>query len=404
MALYRYTARTLEGELINSTMEATEEAEVVKSLRERKLTIVSIAAETKRKRKKTGASWTTAKISLDDLVVFSRQLATMVDAGLPMIQILDILAKQVENKGFRVIIGKIRDEVSTGNNLSEALEKHPKVFSSLYVNMVRAGEASGALDDILDRLANYLEATNTLRKKIKSAMMYPIAIILVAIVITSFLLLKVIPTFKGIFEGLGGKLPGPTALLLMISDLFRHWFLVILGGVFLAFLAFRFYIHTEKGKFQFDSVSLKLPVFGKLIRKIVVSRFARTLSTLVKSGISILNALEIVGKTSGNKVVERTISDARKNIREGEPISEPLNKSGVFPPMITQMIAVGEETGSLEEMLSKAADFYDAEVDAAVSGLTSLIEPVIMVVLGVVIGGIAVAMLLPIFKISQLVH
>ncbi len=403
MGLYRYSARTLEGELITSTMEAANEAEVVTSLRERKLTIVSLAPERRKERRKK-APKATAKVKLDDIVVFSRQLATMVDAGLPMIQTLDTLSTQMENKGFQALIGKLRDDVSTGSNLSEALEKHPRVFSPLYVNMVRAGEASGALDDMLDRLANYLEATSALRKKIKSALMYPSAIILMAIIVTSFLLLKVIPTFKGIFEGLGGTLPRPTAFLLMISNLFRHWFFAVFGVLFLLFLAFHFYVRSEKGKFQFDTVLLKLPIIGKLVRKVVVSRFSRTLSTLVKSGISILNALEIVGKTSGNKVVEKAVNEARTSIREGEPIAEPLTKSGVFPPMVTRMIAVGEETGSLEEMLSKVADFYDAEVDAAVSGLTSLIEPVIMVLLGVVIGGIAIAMLLPIFKITQLVH
>lgn len=404
MALYRYSARTLEGDLVTSTMEAADEAEVTASLRERKFTIISIAPEGKKERRKKVVSVRKVKIKLDDLVVFSRQLATMVDAGLPMIQTLDTLSKQMENKGFQALIGKIRDDVSTGNNLSEALEKHPTVFSPLYINMVRAGEASGALDDMLDRLADYLEATSALQKKIKSALMYPTAIIVMAMIVTSFLLLKVIPTFKGIFDGLGGTLPGPTLFLLKISEIFRHWFLAVLGAIFLLFLAFHFYIRSEKGKLQFDTILLKLPVFGKLIKKVVVSRFSRTLSTLVKSGISILNALEIVGKTSGNKVVEKAVEAARESIREGEPIAEPLARSGVFPPMVTRMIAIGEETGALEEMLSKVADFYDTEVDTAVSGLTSLIEPVIMVLLGVSIGGIAIAMLLPIFKISSLVH
>jgi type IV pilus assembly protein PilC len=269
--------------------------------------------------------------------------------------------------------------------------------------MVRAGESSGKLDEILNRVASYLEKTSALQRKVKSAMVYPITVISIAIAITVFLLVRVVPTFKGIFEMLGGQLPLPTQILLAVSDFLRHWFLYGLIGLIIFIIAAMRYIKTEKGRLLFDTVILRLPAFGDIIRKVAIAKFSRTLSTLVKSGVPILSSLDIVAKTAGNKVVELAINEAKKAIRDGKNIAEPLSKSKVFPPMVTRMIAAGEQAGELEKMLSKIADFYDEQVDAAVSALTSIIEPVIIIFLGVIIGGIVLAIFMPIFKITEII-
>ncbi|MFA6610453.1 MAG: type II secretion system F family protein, partial [Candidatus Omnitrophota bacterium] len=343
------------------------------------------------------------KIKMDDIVVFSRQLSTMVDAGIPLVGALDILGDQIENKAFGEIIMKVRSDVETGSSLSEAMSKHKTVFSTLFVNMVKAGESSGMLDDILDRLAAYMEKTAALQKKVTSALVYPAVVSGMAVGITLLLLLKVIPIFKNIFSGFGAALPTPTLVLLAISDGLQKYFLlvVIVAGA-ISFAVSKF-LKTDKGRLLVDSWMLKMPVFGILFTKVAISKFTRTLSTLIKSGVPILTSLEIVSKTAGNKAVEAAVDNVSKNVREGENIAEPLAKAKIFPSMVVRMVSVGEQSGELEKMLSKIADFYDEQVDTAVSGLTSLIEPLIIAFLGLVIGTIVICMFLPIFKITSMV-
>ncbi len=398
MPTYKYVAKDSNGNSTTASIDAKDRAEAIDILRKKNLIIISVAEEAKGgafaflKRKK--------KVKLDDIVVFCRQLATMVDAGIPLVGALDILGEQIDNKSFGSLIKTVRNDVETGSNLSDALAKHKDAFSPLFVNMVKAGESSGMLDDILDRLAGYLEKTSSLQKKISSALVYPGIVSGMAFAITLLLLLKVIPVFKTIFEGFGAALPLPTLILLMISDAVRKYFLVgfvLVGGLG---VVVKKYINTDKGRLKFDSLLLNLPIFGVLFRKVAISKFTRTLSTLIKSGVPILAALEIVGKTSGNRVVELAIDRVRNNVREGESISEPLSKTKIFPPMVTRMVLVGEQAGELEKMLSKIADFYDEQVDAAVSALTSMIEPLIIAFLGIVIGTIVICMFLPIFKIT----
>ncbi len=399
MPNFRYVAKEQDGRTVSGVLEYSERALLIDTLRKKGLIIISVQ-EIKRVKARLGGQ---KGIKLEDLVVFSRQLATMVDSGIPLLQALDILWDQIEKPAFKKIIGRVRDEVETGVSFSEALGKHPIVFSHLYINMVRAGESSGMLDDILDRLAGYLEKASALQRKVRSSLIYPAVVVSMAILITLVLLLKVIPTFKGIFDMLGGTLPLPTRILIGISDLIRHMFVYIVALTFLFFFAFGRYIRTEKGRAGFDRALLKLPVFGQLFRKVAIAKFTRTFSTLIRSGVPILLSLEIVGKTSGNKVIEDAVEKVRLGIREGEKIAEPLGRSGVFPPMVVRMIYVGEQTGELEKMLTKIADFYDDQVDAAVSGLTSLIEPLIICFLGIVIGGIVIAMFLPIFKLTEII-
>jgi len=338
-----------------------------------------------------------------DIAVFTRQFATMIDAGLPLVQCLEILASQQENKTFKKTLIEIRQDVEGGSTFAAALKKHPKVFSSLYANMVEAGEAGGILDTILNRLAAYIEKSMKLKKKIKSAMIYPSTIVTVAITVVIFLLLFVIPTFKSMFEGFGATLPLPTRIVLELSRLVRTYFLLGLGVVVAAVVGLRFYYKSENGRKTIDALVLKAPVFGPLIKKVSVAKFTRTLGTLISSGVAILEGLEITARTAGNKVVEEAVLRTRANIAEGKTIAEPLKASGVFPPMVVQMIAVGEQTGALDAMLGKIADFYDEEVDTAVSNLTSLLEPMLMVFLGIVIGGVVIAMYLPIFKLVTVV-
>ena len=342
-------------------------------------------------------------VNSDDLVVFTRQLATMIDAGILLVHALGILAEQVENKNLKDVTMSVRQDIEAGMNFCDALAKHPKVFSELFINMVRAGESSGMLSDILERLAMYLEKTAALSRKIKSSLVYPAVVVGMAFLITAILLIKVVPTFKGIFDTLGGQLPIPTQILIMVSDIFRHYFLLLVGVVTVCIILLKRYIMTETGRYNFDAMKLKAPVLGELFRKISVAKFSRTFSTLVKSGVSVLSALDIVSKTSGNKVVERVVLSCSKAVRDGESIAGPLLKSGVFPPMACRMISVGEQAGQLEKMLTKIADFYDEQVDAATSALTSLVEPLVISFLGIVVGGIVISLFLPIFKITQLI-
>jgi len=400
MPNFKYRAKDQQGKAVSATLEAKDKTALVELLRKRDLIIISVEETKGRALKVTGK----AKVKMDDLVIFSRQLATMVDSGIPLVQALDVLAEQIERPGFQAVVAGLRDNIETGSSLSEALSRHPGIFSALFVNMVRAGESSGMLDDILERLADYLEKSNALAHKVKSSFIYPGLVVSMAIIITSVLIFKVVPTFKGIFDTLGGELPVITQMLISFSNFARRSAPLLLGGLFLLAFSLRRVIRTKKGRMQLDKTVLRLPIVGVLLRKVAIARFSRTLSTLVKSGVPILNSLEIVARTSGNKVVEAAVDQVRTNIREGENIAEPLARSGVFPPMVTRMIGVGEQTGELEKMLAKISDFYEEQVDTAVSGLTSLIEPIIIVFLGVVVGGIVAAMFLPIFKITELIQ
>ena len=398
MNTYQFIAKDKNGHSVSGMLDGASENEVVELLHKKELIVVSIKQTQKKASKARGGG-----IKLDDIVIFSRQLATMIDAGIPLVQSLGILGEQIENKGLKSVVLNVRQDIEGGMSFCDALAKHPNVFSELFINMSRAGEASGTLDDVLDRLASYLEKTSALNRKVKSSLVYPEVVITMAMLITAVLLLKVVPTFKGIFEMLGGQLPLPTQILIGISDAVRKFFFVfiILLGIF-AFL-FKKYISTEKGRFKFDSIKLKIPVVGELFCKVAVAKFTRTFSTLVKSGVSIMNALDIVARTAGNKLIEKTVLDCRESVRNGESISMPLSKSRVFPPMVCRMIGVGEQTGQLEKMLSKIADFYDEQIDAAVSAMTSMIEPLVIGLLGIIIGGIVIALFLPIFKISELI-
>ena len=344
------------------------------------------------------------KVNQRSIAIFTRQLATMIDAGLPLVQSLDILSSQQEHKLFKNIIREIREDVEGGSTFAGALKKHPATFDDLYTNLVVAGEEGGILDNILTRLANYIEKAEALKKKVKSAMIYPAIIVSVAILVVIILMIFVIPVFETMFKSAGQSLPLPTLIVLTMSKMIKKYIAVIIPAVILLFYLFKKFYKTEAGKTLVDRLLLKLPVFGMLLKKVAVARFARTLGTLVSSGVPILDGLLIVSKTAGNRTIETAILNARASIREGETIAEPLGRSEIFPPMVIQMISVGESTGALDSMLTKIADFYDDEVDVAVSNLTSLLEPFLMVFLGVVIGGVVIAMYLPIFQMASAVQ
>jgi type IV pilus assembly protein PilC len=398
MAVFIYSGRTRSGQTINGEMEAATREAVVARLRSQQIVATAVRPKPREISFSFGGS-----VSEKEIVVFTRQFATMIDAGLPLVQCLEILASQQDNKAFKKTLTEIRQSVEGGLTFAAALKQHPKVFSGLYANMVEAGEAGGILDTILNRLAQYMEKAMGLKKRVKSAMIYPSTIITVAVLVVIFLLVFVIPTFKAMFEGFGATLPLPTVIVLELSRITRQYFLVFIGVVVAAVLALRYWYTTPAGKLAVDSFLLKTPVFGILIRKVAVAKFTRTLGTLISSGVAILDGLEITARTAGNKVVENAVMRTRASIAEGKTISDPLKASGVFPPMVVQMIAVGEQTGALDAMLGKIADFYDDEVDTAVTNLTSLLEPMLMVFLGVVIGGVVIAMYLPIFKLVTVV-
>lgn len=400
MPVFKYVAKDKNGKTLRGSLESSGSAALIEDLRKRDLIIVSVE-EVKAKPK--GVAGRGQRVKLDDLVVFSRQLATLVDAGVPLVGALDTLQEHIERKYFKRVIKILRDDVEGGLSISEAMSRQPNVFSPFFINMVKAGESSGQLDEILDRVATYFEKTSALIRKVRSSLVYPAVVVTMAFLITTFLFVKVIPTFKSIFVTLQVDLPLPTRILIAFSDLVRSWFpILIVAFIVSTFILSRF-IRTQRGRLIFDTLILKPPVIGPLLRKVAIARFTRTLSTLQRSGVSILTALEIVAKTSGNKVVEAAVFKTKLSIKEGESIAQPLTESKVFPPMVTRMIAVGEQTGKLEEMLGKIADYYESEVEAAVSGLTSLIEPIIIFFLGIVVGGIVISMFLPIVKILQVV-
>jgi len=399
MAIFVYTGRTRGGQTITGEMEAGNRETVVARLRSQQVIATAVRAKP---RDITIPGFGT-KVTDRDIVVFTRQFATMIDAGLPLVQCLEILASQQDNKVLKKTLTEIRQAVEGGSTFAAALKQHPKVFSSLYANMVEAGEAGGILDTILNRLAQYMEKAMGLKKKVKSAMIYPSTIVTVAVVVVIFLLVFVIPTFKAMFEGFGAALPLPTQIVLELSRIVQSYFFVGIGAVVAAIVGIRWWYGTNSGKINIDRFLLRMPILGILIRKVAVAKFTRTLGTLISSGVAILDGLEITARTAGNKIVEMAVLKTRASIAEGKTIAEPLRESGVFPPMVVQMIAVGEQTGALDAMLSKIADFYDEEVDTAVANLTALLEPLLMVFLGVVIGGVVVAMYLPIFKLVTVV-
>jgi len=399
MPIFVYTGRTRGGQTVNGEMEAATRAAVIARLRTQQIAATNVRT----KPKDITFPGFGGGVDEKEIVIFTRQFATMIDAGLPLVQCLEILASQQENKIFKKALVAIRQSVEGGMTFAAALKQHPKVFTSLYANMVEAGETGGILDTILNRLAAYMEKAMALKGKVKSAMIYPSTIVTVALVVVVFLLVFVIPTFKTMFEGFGAALPLPTEIVLMISNIVRRYFLYAVAVIIAAIVSLRMWYKTPGGKLAIDSFMLKTPVFGLLIRKVAVAKFTRTLGTLISSGVAILDGLDITARTAGNRVVELAVQRTRASIAEGKTISEPLKASGVFPPMVVQMISVGEATGALDTMLGKIADFYDDEVDTAVANLTALLEPMLMVFLGIVIGGVVVAMYLPIFKLVTVV-
>ncbi len=342
-----------------------------------------------------------APVKQHDIVIFTRQFATMIDAGLPLVQCLDILSQQSDSKVLCKTIKEVKEEVEAGSTFAAALKKHPKVFSDLYSNMVAAGEVGGILDTILNRLASYMEKIVRLKSKIKGAMIYPACIVSAAVLVTGILLVYVIPVFADLFNSFGQALPAPTQFVINLSNFTIKNFWLIVGGIIGTIAAFVYTSRTEKGRYYLDKIGLRVPVFGDLIRKTAIARFARTLGTLVSSGVPILDALTITGRTAGNKIIEEAIYATRASISEGKTIAEPLIESKVFPPMVCHMIAVGETTGALDQMLQKIADFYEDEVDNAVNNLTALMEPMVILLLGGLIGGLVVSMYLPIFKLGS---
>lgn len=398
MPTYRYSAMDPNGRAVSGTLEA-DSIEVVRSkLADLRYHIVSISQS----RSRGGVNgWLAGmqRVKLRDLVVFSRQFATMIDAGLSVVKCLDILQKQSVNPRMKDVIGQVKHDVAGGMSLTEALQKHPRIFSGLYVNMVRSAEAGGILDSVLDRLSGFLEKEQETRNKIKSAMTYPAVVFCFAILMLLGLLFFVLPKFKTIFETMGLKLPLTTRILLNTADYTKHYWYIVVVLLVAIVLCVRMLARTEKGRFALDTAKLRMPIFGDLILKTAISRFARTFGTLISSGVPVLRALEIVADTAGNRVVSETVARARISIKEGDKISAPLVGSRIFPVMVTQMIAVGEETGRLDQMLVKVANFYDDEVDATLKSLTSLIEPLMIVGLGLIVGFIAVSVISPIYSL-----
>ncbi|MFH1411102.1 MAG: type II secretion system F family protein [Candidatus Omnitrophota bacterium] len=401
MSDFIYTAKNKDGQTVNGEVQALDQPHALEMLRGKELLVLKIE---KKKEKKTffpSSKNTSGKVPLEELVIFSRQMATMTGAGITIIESLDTLAAQVDNPRMKRVLKDVYSAVNTGASLSEAMGKYSAMFSSYFINMIKAGESSGMLEEVLDRVAMHLEKTSALQKKLGSAMIYPAVVSAMAVVITLVMIIKVIPVFEDMFSGLGADLPKPTQFLIALSNWTRSNFVTLMVLIALAVVALKAYMRTENGKYAIDGIKLRLPVFGTLFSKVAISKFTRTLGTLVKSGVPILGALDIVAKTSGNLVVEKTVYQVKESVRGGESIALPMEKSGIFPPLVTRMIAVGEKSGELEMMLEKIADFYDEQVDSTVDGLTSLIEPLVIAFLGIVIGGIVICMFLPIFKMSS---
>src|SRR5712692_6406898 len=398
MAVFTYSGRGTGGTMTGE-IEAPDRTSAVGELRKRAILVTKIQERAGSK----SPSKAGGKVKDKEMAIFTRQFSTMIDAGLPLVQCLNILAEQSESKNLRDVTGRVARSVEQGSTLADSLRRHPRAFDDLFTNMVEVGESGGILDVVFQRLAAYIEKAAALKRKVKGAMIYPASIISVAFLVVIFMLTFVIPTFTKMFKDLGADLPLPTQVVVWFSDFVRSYILFIFAGVIGCFSALRAYYRTERGRSTIDALMLKLPVIGTLIRKVAVARFTRTLGTLVSSGVPILEGLRITARTAGNRVVEKAVMQCRAAVTAGKTLAEPLKASGVFPPMVIQMISVGEQTGALDAMLSKIADFYDDEVDTAVSSMTALLEPIMIVVLGVLIGGLVVAMYLPIFKLVTLV-
>ncbi|MGV3532366.1 MAG: type II secretion system F family protein, partial [Chthoniobacteraceae bacterium] len=401
MLTFAYQARDSGGKMISGVQEALNEDNAINTLMARGLMVLSIQQKAVSRSKVANKN-----VSETDLVLFTRQLATMVDAGLPLVSAMTALYEQADPKrqaGLRHIVGEVTALVQQGDSFCEAITKHPKVFNRLYVSMVRAGESGGLLAEILSRLASFLEAAARLRKKVKSAMTYPVIVICIAFAITAFLIIKVVPVFGDIFKDFGANLPKPTQMLMDFSNMVRNQWYFIFGGMAVIFFGVRYFLRTETGRQLWDKWKLKLPVFGPLVHKIAMTRFARTFAQLIRSGVPILEVMAIVGETSGNYVVEQAIKGVSSDVEKGDHLAASLSRQPIFPPMMVRMVSAGEATGKIETMLEKMADFWDEEIEATLDALTSLIEPMLIVFLGVVVGGIVIAMFLPIFKLGDVV-
>ncbi len=411
MPRFKVVTRDGSGRKSERTLEASSRAEALSEARRTGGTVVSVTEQGKRKA--SGRPWYQVdlfsggkprpRISVSDFAVFTRQFSTMISAGINVLECLDVLQEQADDIGFKDVLREMVDDVRSGTDLSTAMSKHQRPFTRIYVNMIRAGETAGQLDEILGRLADYTESTDKLRREIRSAMTYPVISLGMIMVIAGFLLLFIVPKFESMFQSMaeGAKLPGPTRAVLFMSRWMQTYWWAILGGSIVLYLLIRYVKKTDAGGYLWDKMMLKMPIVGPLNQKIVLSRFSRTFSTLTRSGVEILGALDIVSATSGNRVIEKAVAEARSAISGGESIAKPLQQSGVFPPMVVRMVAIGEKSGALEQLLEKIADFYDDQVTAAVDQMTSLIEPLMLGVMGLIVGGIVVAIYLPIFKMSE---
>ncbi len=400
MPKFNWEARTKSGGAQKGVMEAASAAIVEAQLKKFGFSNVSINEVAKSTSLKLPSFGKSGKVSTKDLVIFTRQFATMIDSGLPLVQCLEILSSQQENKSFKDILYKVKESVEGGSTFADALAKHPKAFDQLFVNLVAAGEVGGILDTILQRLAAYIEKAMKLKKQIKGAMIYPLTIMSIAVIVVGVILVFVIPTFSKMFADFGGDLPAPTKLVIGLSNFLKRYIIVIIAAIYGTGFLIKKYYNTGDGRKRIDRMALRAPIVGPLIRKVAVAKFTRTLGTMISSGVPIMDGLEIVAKTAGNKIVEEAVYGVRQAISEGKTMAEPLASCGVFPPMVVQMIAVGEATGAMDAMLNKIADFYDDEVDDAVSAMTAMMEPLLMVFLGTTVGGLVIAMYLPIFKLA----
>jgi len=401
---FTYKVKDTAGKIHDGEMEATTSGAVAKALRDKGFVPISVEEKTSSAlQKEIHIPGFTDRIKFKDVAVFSRQFATMINSGLSLLRSLNILAAQTDSKPLAKIIGEVKLKVETGASLSEAMAEHPKAFSTLYVSMVKAGEVGGLLDETLLRLADTIEAQVALRQKIKSAMMYPAAVLGLVVLIVTAMLMFIVPLFEDLYADLGGELPAPTKMLLLISAIITKYWWAVMVGVGGAIFAFKRWIATEDGRATFDKIKLKLPIFGTLIHKTAIARFSHTMAALTRTGVPILQAMDIVAETAGNAVVAAAVMDVQASIKEGESLAGPLASHDVFPPMVVQMMAVGEETGALDTMLEKVGEFYDKEVEAMVEGLTSLIEPLLIVVLGATVGGMLIALYLPMFNVINLI-
>ena len=398
MPEYVWKAKSVAGKILKGEMSAVNESAVMLNLR--RMRYSDIKVKKKSKDLFENIKFLQPKVQTKEIVIFTRQFATMIDAGLPLLQCLEILAGQQENKTFKKVLAEVKQSVESGNTLADSMKKHPKVFDDLFVGLVRAGETGGVLDTILRRLSTFLEKSEAVKRKVKGALIYPAVMLLVAVAVVAVLLLFVIPVFKEMFAGAGQKLPGPTLLVIGMSEFLQKYIIYIVIVLVAAFFAVRKYYRTNKGRLLFDRIALRLPGIGNLLEKVAVARFCSTLGTMLSSGVPIMDALEVTAKTAGNLVLENAVMSARKAVAEGRFIADPLMETGVFPGMVVRMIAVGEATGALDAMLAKISEFYEGEVDVAVQALTQLLEPIMIVFLGGVCGGMVIAMYLPIFSMA----